>query len=202
MNTTQNISVSVAGVNFGGVSSIEYDTAIVKEEALAAGVSTTLATRSGNSAGTLTLPGGHGLSTGRFDLYWTEGTTVYYQQGLTGTVSGDVMTLAAASVGNGGTNLPLVGKVIIASPSASFSMAVPVSSISGFFFKSNTSANALVRIVLDDDSTVGYFCPIRGAVSWVSGTSDSPLADKIVSFFASTQATESGGIAAAVIWSD
>jgi len=203
MNTTQNVSIEVAGINFGGVTSIDYDTAMVKEEVLAPAVSTVLATRTGNSAGTLTLPGGHGLSTGRYDLYWTTASGVLeYQQGLTGTVSGDVMTLAAAGSGNGGTNLPSVSQVIFAAPSASFAMAVPTASITGFFFKSTGSNDASVRVVLDDASTLGFLCPVRGAFSWVAGASASPLSDSLVSFFASTRGTVAGGIAAAVIWSD
>ena len=58
----------------------------------------TLTTRTNNTDGTITLDPGHGLSTGRMDLYWSGGS----RRGVAGTVTSDSLAIT----GGTGDNLP------------------------------------------------------------------------------------------------
>lgn len=65
----------------------------------------TLTTRTNNTQGVVTLASGHGQTTGTFDLYWAGGS----RYGVSGTVSGDTITLSSGA----GDNLPSQGEDVV-----------------------------------------------------------------------------------------
>lgn len=68
-----------------------------------------LTTRTNNTDGTITMDPGHGLTTGRIDIYWSGGS----RRGVSGTVTVD----AVAITGGVGDNLPTQGTAVrVAAP--------------------------------------------------------------------------------------
>ena len=101
---TATVSGSLAGKTFSGKVQRAGATETNGEAVgLAAGVAAQLTTRTDNNNGTLTLPAGHGLTSGTFDVFWTAaagGPGV--QRGFTGTVTVNSLALVTGA----GDNLP------------------------------------------------------------------------------------------------
>ena len=74
------------------------------ESTLNAAVASTLSTRTDNTNGTLTLPSGHGLVTGTFDLYFTNGI----RRTVSGTVTANSMAITLGT----GDNLPAANATV------------------------------------------------------------------------------------------
>jgi hypothetical protein len=68
-----------------------------------------LTTRTNDTVGTITLDPGHGLVTGRVDLYWTIGGVAGKRRGVAGTVTGDSLAIT----GGLGDNLPVLNSDIL-----------------------------------------------------------------------------------------
>lgn len=75
------------------------DGRVIKDPAIGVAHSGILTTRTNNTQGVITMSPGHGLTTGRVDLFWAGGG----RYGVTGTVAGDAVTLTVGA----GDNLPL-----------------------------------------------------------------------------------------------
>lgn len=95
---TINETVNTLGFSFPANITITADGGQIKSVTMAAAKAGTLTTRSSDSAGTLTMASGHGITTGdRLDLYWSGGS----RRGITvGTVSGTSVPLTT-STGSG-----------------------------------------------------------------------------------------------------
>src|SRR5262245_45411998 len=92
------LSGSLAGKTFGGNVRRSGTGETNAETTLNAAVAGTLTTRTSNTDGTITLPAGHGLVTGTFDVYFTNGI----RRGVTGTVTTNSMAITLGT----GDNLP------------------------------------------------------------------------------------------------
>jgi len=101
-------SLSLDGVSGSASATITGEVGVKANPSPLIGQAGTLSTRTSDTAGTLTLETGHGVTTGsRIDLYW-DGGTAY---GITvGTVSGNSVPFTGAS----GDVLPSATTVIIA----------------------------------------------------------------------------------------
>lgn len=108
---TYNRSYGVVGLSFNAGVTISSDLAIPWSISLAAAKTGTLSTRSDDNTGTLTMEGGHGITTGsRLDVYWATGS----RRGVTvGTVSGTSVPIDLGS----GDNLPAQSTAVTAMPS-------------------------------------------------------------------------------------
>lgn len=89
---------------FKSTRTIVTDGRIIKDPSLPVAKSGTLTTRTNNTDGVITLSAGHGLVTGRMDVFWVGGG----RYGVTGTVAGDTVTLTVGA----GDNLPVVTTAI------------------------------------------------------------------------------------------
>ncbi len=94
-----NRAFAVAGLSFGvGNQSVASSLALPWDETVAAAKIGQLTTRTDFNTGTLTMNGGHGITTGRIDVYWSGGC----RYGMTGTV-----TINSIAVdGGAGDDLP------------------------------------------------------------------------------------------------
>lgn len=103
-----NVGAGIIGKQFRKNRTVTAAGHVVKDPTLAAAFNGSLSTRSSNTAGTLTMADGHGITTGaRIDIYWSGGAAY----GATvGTVSVDSVPFTGAA----GTNLPVQGTVITA----------------------------------------------------------------------------------------
>ncbi len=108
LSASRNFTQIIDGAAFNNSDSLTADTATKASENLAAAATGTLSTRTSNTAGTLTMATGHGITTGvRLDIYWSgascRGATV-------GTVSVNSVPFTGAT----GTVLPAQDTVITA----------------------------------------------------------------------------------------
>lgn len=76
----------------------------IKDPSLSVAKSGSLSVRGSGTAGTIAMSPGHGLTTGRMDLFWDGGG----RYGVTGTVTGDNVAVASGA----GDNLPPLTTVI------------------------------------------------------------------------------------------
>lgn len=114
-----------------------------------------LTTRTDNDTGTLTMNGGHGITTGvRLDVYWTESGVKGARYGMTvGTVAGDSVPID----GGGGDNLPTNTTAVTAQVPAEEELLFTGNNVQFAFAKSDrrgiivfaTSAPATVKAVVD-----------------------------------------------------
>lgn len=98
----------VAGMAFNNSDSYTADNAVIANDSLAAAKTGTLTTRTSNTAGTLTMTTGHGITTGqRLDIYWSGGSCY-------GATVGTVATNSVPFTGASGTVLPAQDTAITA----------------------------------------------------------------------------------------
>lgn len=93
-----NSTVTTVGKSFVSRRTVTADGNVTKDPTLAAAKEGALTTRTSDSVGTLTMDAGHGLVTGRIDIFWSGGA----RYGVTGTVTVN----SIAITGGGGDVLP------------------------------------------------------------------------------------------------
>ena len=149
---TLNIAVSVSG-NGGSISRTtprSADGGGIKEIAVPKGYAGTLSTRTDNETGTLTLAGGHGITTAQvIDLYWSGGS----RQAITvGTVSVNSVPIGADDSGVG-DNLPIATTAIVASPRVAFNADIDGDSLAALSMQmayTNPAIDAESNLLLED----------------------------------------------------
>lgn len=99
IETTYNRALKYGNLAFAASATIESPLATPWSVALGTAKPGSLTTRTDNDTGVVTMSPGHGLSTGRMDVYWTGGS----RYGMTGTVTGNSIAID----GGGGDNLPV-----------------------------------------------------------------------------------------------
>lgn len=136
--------VSALGLSFRRAVTVSSDGAVVKNPTLAAAKTGSLSTRSSNSAGTLTMASGHGITTGaRLDLYWTK--TDGTQGRRYGITVGTVATNSVPISGGAGDNLPAQDTAITAMVPQLETFAVTASDMVGLFVGCGGPATAVFR---------------------------------------------------------
>lgn len=147
-----------------------------------------LTTRTNNTDGVITLTAGHGLVTGRMDIYWTVNGVKGSRYGVTGTVVGDVCTIT----GGGGDNLPVVNSAVTVAVPVLYPLAYSNALIQAFVAMCQVQACVVVRSAVPanlvaaqiDGSTDAY---IWDASSGVTSPFTADLADVYLSQGDSTQ---------------
>lgn len=97
---TANLTFSVGGITLQGVTSREAEGQISQEVALPAAEVGTLSTRTSDTAGTLTLGSGHGITTGAtIDIFWVDvnGVAKCAYNATVGTVAGTSVPFTGAT---------------------------------------------------------------------------------------------------------
>lgn len=89
---------------FSSSRTVTTDGRTIKDPSLGPAKPGTLSVRGSNTTGTVAMTTGHGLSTGRMDLFWDGGA----RYGVTGTVTGDNIAVASGA----GDNLPVLTTAI------------------------------------------------------------------------------------------
>lgn len=121
----------------------------------------TLTTRTSGSAGVITLTAGHGITTGKVDIFWASGRRI----GVDGTVSGNLLTLANGT----GDALPSVSAAMTATPGTVIQALFETSDLAAICGLSEYQG----AITLVAGSDLGHFYrPSAGISSWtnVDGT--------------------------------
>lgn len=112
-NATISISGSIGGIAFQGTVTRAAEGQQSHEVTLAAGKTGTLSTRSSDTAGTLTMTAGHGITDGLvIDIYWTDANGDV--QAAYGATVGTVSTNSVPFTGAAGTALPAQTTAIVA----------------------------------------------------------------------------------------
>ena len=105
---TINLSGSAAGKSFSGPIRRDGTGETNVEATLAAGTAGTLTTRTDNTTGTVTLPAGHGLTNGTYDVYWTVAPAGVHR-GMTAVITSNSMALTLGA----GDNLPAAASPVV-----------------------------------------------------------------------------------------
>lgn len=135
-------ALTVSDLAFGVNATINSNAAIPVSRSIAAAKAGTLTTRTSDTVGTLTMAGGHGITTGqRLDLFWDGGSRVGL---LVGTVAVNSVPFTLGS----GDNLPVQDTVITA--------CVP------------TEQN--FDVTGDNVTSIGCAIPLGGAVTFTDGS--------------------------------
>jgi hypothetical protein len=95
---TVTISSSIGGVTTASTVTRTDDGVVAEQVTLPAAPAGTLSTRTDNDTGVVTLSGGHGVTTGTVNVFWSTGA----RYGMTGTVATNDVTVDAGA----GDNLP------------------------------------------------------------------------------------------------
>lgn len=100
-------TTTVLGKSFSNTSTVTADNSVMSDpDAIAAAKTGTLTTRTSDTAGTLTMSGGHGITDGDIiDIYWSTGQAVHC---TVGTVSGNSVPFTLAN----GDVLPLANTAV------------------------------------------------------------------------------------------
>lgn len=147
----RNQSFSFPGYSFNDNEATVTFTGIVAVEkalpALASAQTGTLTTRTNNSDGVATLTTGHGIVTGKVDIYWAAGV----RYGVDGVVSSNEVTIS----GGAGDNLP--------TQSTAVTVVIPTTlnvnfdgdevEIIGLFYRNTSDSGAKAHIALTDAGT-------------------------------------------------
>lgn len=149
-----------------------------------------LTTRTDNDTGTITLDPGHGLVTGRVDLYWTVGGVAGKRRGVAGTVTGDSLAVDLGS----GDNLPAQSSAILAvnAVSEAFNVTTPAD-LRCLLVQADPSN--VTQVVLATSGDVEVFnVPLAGdaynAYEWVFGTGPTlPLGSAVAKVWMSQKNT-------------
>ena len=88
-------NASAVGQSWNGVRTLTTDGQLGKSPTIAAAKTGTLTTRTSDTAGTLTMASGHGITTGaKIDIYWSSGQAT---NATAGTVSGNSVPFTSAT---------------------------------------------------------------------------------------------------------
>jgi hypothetical protein len=128
----------------------------------------TLTVRTDDDTGTATMSGGHGLTTGRMDVYWahTDGTR-RVRYGMTGTVTGDSVALD----GGAGDILPAAATAVTVTKPNQYDFVAEFANLKALGVGCE---NPAVAVFLDDADAVVAAIPTTGTggdFSWDSGDS-------------------------------
>ena len=136
-----------------------------------------LTTRTNNTDGTITMNPGHGLTTGRMDLYWSGGK----RRGVTGTVTGDSVAIS----GGAGDNLPAQNSTIYAVNPAVETFNVVGNNASALLLGGD--AGVTYQVVLATSGDAEILNPtlvdtgLEAGYEWVSGSGvTNPIAGQTV----------------------
>lgn len=171
---TMTKSISLDGVQGSEVTTATGESGVKANQTLAVAKSGTLSTRTSNTAGTLTMESGHGITTGaRLDIYWTntDGTAGHAYGATVGTVSG----LSVPFTGAAGDVMPAAATAVTASVpnDAVFGFVgddmkglLLSTTVAGYFVVADGSGNLLAQYVAANSS-----------YSWIYGSGvTNPLA--------------------------
>ena len=165
---TINYAVTISGL--GG--SIQRTTprtgegGIVAEVPLPAGKTGQLTTRTDNETGTLTMSGGHGITTGAIiDLYWATGARFGI---LVGTVATNSVPIGADNSGTG-DNLPTNLTNVVASVQVPFNVAIDGDEL-GLVCLQNVYANNTAT----DASRIGFLDGTNDPIASIKLTGNTP----------------------------
>lgn len=175
INSTQTQSVSVGGISISGTVTRTADAQIGNVTTLPAAKSGTLSTRTSDTAGTLTLGSGHGITTGStINIYWSGGV----RYGVTvGTVSG---TSVPFTSGNG-DNLPIATTVITAATVVEIDIDVDGDLVQLLALSCNKKCHVDIQ-ESDNSQIVGISLAANEPVVWIADLSigANPLAGAVV----------------------
>ncbi len=166
-------AVTVLGTTYNSNEDQEFELAVPFSVQLAAAKTGTLTTRTDDNTGTLTMSGGHGITTGaRLDLYWTGGS----RRGITvGTVATNSVPFDLGS----GDALPSTSTAITAMvPAEEDAVFVGDDAVGAGLRNPGTNAAATVVFAESDDSEVTAFVvAANSSDSWFSsGGATNPFA--------------------------
>lgn len=177
-------SIVAGGKTFAERRTLSGDALDAREVSLAAAKAGTLAVRTSDTVGSLTLGASHGVTTGaRLDLYWTLSGVHYARRGITvGTVSGTTVPISGGS----GDVLPIATTAITAMVPQEESFAVEGDDLVGLTMF--TEARGQVVLAASDDSE--HFARTLlsgGAYFWyTNGPDTNPIAgDSVAKVFLS-----------------
>lgn len=170
-------TVSVDGTEFMTVSTPTASGKIVRGATLAAAKTGTLTTRTDDNTGTLTMSGGHGISTGnKIHLYWTNADG---SRGFAYTVAGTVSVNSVPIDTGAGDVLPPATTAITAMVPTNYDFPVEFANLVLLAFRCDQPAYAVVR---QSGGTVEEAIEVTGeagSYSWGSadGTTNPLAAD-------------------------
>lgn len=192
----------VLGESYSDSVEISADNAIrtIKED-VAAAKTGVLTTRTDDNTGSLTMTGGHGITTGaRLDVYWVVGTTQYARRGMTvGTVATNVVPID----GGAGDVLPAADTAIRAMVPTSETVTLTGNNVQAIVVY--CSEPALVVFTDDSDVELGAF-HVKGngyAESWNSDSGvTNPLSGDTVSkiYFSHGDSTGTADVESVVLF--
>lgn len=159
-----NSSSSVYGKTFQEQRTVTADGAVIKDPTLAAAKTGTLTTRTDDNTGTLTMAGGHGITTGqRLDVYWSGGA----RYGMT---VGTVATNSVPIDGGGGDVLPAAATAITAMVPVLEDFVVEAADLAALLVGCASPAYA---VFLESDNTLVKAAYIGGSTSSYQWDEDS-----------------------------
>jgi hypothetical protein len=162
--------------------SVEFDNTVKSEPSVAAAKSGTLSARDSDTAGTLTLGSGHGITNGqRIDIYWSGG---YVYGATVGTVSGNSVPFTGA-VGT----LPANTTVVTAMVPNTESFNVTAADLKYMGVQCLTSGVRALAVFAESDNTVVKVAAVTGVTSayqWtVGGGATNPFGENVAKVFLS-----------------
>lgn len=154
------------------------DAAIGLDPTLTAAKSGSLSTRTNNTDGTVTLGGGHGITTGNtVDLFWTGGRRFNV---VVGTVAGNDVPISGGS----GDNLPAQATAVLMSKQQVLDVDFVGNNVVAYAITSKKRA----RVQLYDGATLRQGLDLDSATPflWYEGHSTNPLAGFTISSITAT----------------
>ena len=177
--------ISVGGVTMTSTVTRTADAQIGVDPSLPAAKSGALTTRTGDSAGTMTLESGHGIQTGDvIEVYW-EGGMRY--RVTVGTVSGTSVPFSAGS----GDALPAQGTSVTASKHTELDIDVEASRVKWFSVQCDKPA---CLHLYDDTDTLILSLPLPAGEDWTwrsGGTVANPFGDNAIAKALASQSSSS-----------
>lgn len=188
-------ALTYAGLSFPTSVTVSSALAIPLSVSLSVAATGTLTTRTDNTTGTLTMAGGHGITTGaRLDLYWTGGS----RRGITvGTVSVNSVPFSAGA----GDNLPVATTAITAQVPTSESVIVTGSNVVSI--GASLPLGGTIVFAASDNTEIfaKVLTATNTAYAWASGYSGTnPLAGGAVAkVFLSQGSSAAGSTASSLV---
>lgn len=166
--------LSIAGTEFRVAQTITTSGEYERVHQVPAAKAGTLTARTDNDTGTATMSGGHGLTTGRMDVYWTEGGAQKCRYGMTGTVTVNAVALD----GGAGDPLPVTTTALMVAAPVLYDFAVKAAKVQALGLTCAAPAAAVAR-----DAEAASVAALRSngdgaAFAWSAGDGvDNPLSD-------------------------